>query len=70
MVLPQSVDALIVRGGSLHLYGCDSDKNYFVWCYLNLFKLLQFSAIIYIFTAVIRIKINFLLYYLNLLILP
>ena len=30
MVLPRSVDTPIVRGGSLHLYGCDSEKNNFL----------------------------------------
>ena len=56
MVLPRSVDTPIVRGGSLHLYGCNSDKNYFVWCYLDLLILSQFAAVVYIFTAAIRIK--------------
>jgi len=58
MILPQSVDTPIVPGASLHLYGCNSDKNNFLLYYLNLFKLLQFAALVYIFTAVIRITKN------------
>ena len=69
MVLPRSVDTPIVRGGSLHLYGCDSEKNNFLLLSRSVDTSTVRGGSLHLYGCDSD-KNNFLLYYLDLLILP